>query len=333
MVVIDIKDTFEFNKNWKNEDREKVNKYFKQLVKSFSTSQEFRLTKVKGSGDSNDYRAGLLTYMTASGYDVHTFIVFSSSPIQSRPKLVYGDKNTKNTPVSVFYLFNYTDYDDLTYRIHTFIPELKEHNFHNGKKASYYEITATGLNENMYSQRYVQTAVVKELTYPFKKGVMTKPNEDRMVKGFVTSIAQELESELTELKLVELVKSNDSEACYIHIKRLVLPYARMKISIRNHPLNTQSQMVFYLYNYDSFEDLKAHLFKTLKEFDWDNYAFSAYNYYDVSKEGLTYKRVGDDLSNYSKKQLEQVESTRKDRMYKKQKLPLIRHPKDIKRRR
>ena len=227
------------------------------------------------------------------------------------------------TPYVVSYYFNFEDYVTLSQRITNVMDKLFNLPL---KSFGYYEIKAEALSFISFKEPYHYTRYGKEGDkYSFKKGMITTRCDAENVQEFTMQLAEKLDK-VQDLKVLEYIASNESEACYIVVQHFVIPMKKMKISIRNHPINTQSQMVFYLYNYESYDELEERLIRVIEEFDWDNYVFNSYKYFDVEKEDIHYKRVGDDLVVYSEEQRAYVEGTRKERFQSKHYKPLIVHP-------
>ncbi len=314
--------TYDFDTELTSYQSYDLNLYLMNLERAFSkqTDTRFRLIDI-----NRKLKGGYLSYIKDDGEFSGLFILFSNEVIKEKLKINFEEFSSSNVPVFVCYLYNYTSFEQITKRL-TSISKNYFKRFDADKKG-YYDVLLDKVAYQPYLGEYVYTSPFGDLSsYPFYKGMMTDKSDAELVRAFVNRLVSDLETEVPELKLLECIHSNESEACYIHILHFVVPQKKMKISIRNHPLNTQSQMVFYLYNYASYEELKARFLETIREFDWESYQYNAYKYYDVTQNELIYKRVGDDLEVYSDEQLAYVESMRIERMMNKEFKPLITHP-------
>lgn len=230
---------------------------------------------------------------------------------------------TQDYPTAVVYLFNYQDYSVLLNRMIAFVDNTFGLPI---KDNGYFDVKEEKVSFVSFDETYHYSIYGKEDDcYTFEKGMITNREDAENVQDFTRQLADKLDK-VQDLKVLEYIASNESEACYIVVQHFVIPVKKMKISIRNHPINTQSQMVFYLYNYENYDELEDRIISTITDFDWDNYVFNSYKYFDVTKDDILYKRVGDDLEVYSEEQRAYVEDTRKERFNSKMFKPLIVHP-------
>lgn len=314
--------TYDFDTELTSYQNYDLNLYLLNLERELSkqTDTRFRLIDI-----NSQLKGGYLSYIKEDGEFSGLFILFTNQVQHKQLKINFEEFSSNKVPVFICYLFNYTSFEQLSKRL-TSISKNYFKRF-DADKRGYYDVLLDKVAYQPYGDTYnYENQLESPNSYPFYKGMITDKADAELVRGFVNRLVSDLDSEIPDLKLLECIHSNESEACYIHILHFVIPQKKMKISIRNHPLNTQSQMVFYLYNFKTYAELKARFLEVMREFDWDNYQYNAYKYYDVTNDDIIYKRVGDDLEVYSDEQLAYVESMRMERMMNKEFKPLIIHP-------
>lgn len=319
--MLKLKYMFNYNETYSPSQRADLNLFYDDLFRYVGR-------KLKGIWLEEIYENTFqLMYVVNTDEDRYerksVYIQIANEPLKKNPKISTEGLNVsyKDVPLFVAYLYNFTSFqqlkNSLIYLMHTNLEAYE------ASTNEYYELTCRGIDTVEYGVPYEFNPYLNG--YDFELGKMASREETEDVRVFTNRIAQKIEL-IDGLQVKEVIHSQESEACYLHISHYLVPYRKMKISIRNHPLNTQSQMVFYLYNYTSYEQLEERLLETLRDFDWDAYNYSAYNYYDVTMENVEFKKVGEDLTLYTPEQLAYVESMRKERSQRRNSRGMIVHP-------
>lgn len=211
----------------------------------------------------------------------------------------YNLNNSKET-VGVFYLFNYFNLEQLEKSITSFIKEiiLKDSLESIKGKDGYYNIKYSKHTLIRAYDLYIPNSSDKFQYYYFKEMATRK-----QVIRFNESLHRVISKlKNLDIEIIRSVQSDESEAYYLHIKHKKTN-KQMKITVRNHPVNTKCQLCFYLSNYTSLEELENTIYFFLKEFDWSKYVFNINNYMDVLPKSVINKEFGDDLALYTKKQV------------------------------
>lgn len=222
----------------------------------------------------------------------------------------YGIPISKET-ICVFYLFNYYSFDQLGLSIQSFFEEiiLKGKLKYNAGSKGYYDVK--------YSKHYFigreEKYKIKENEhlqyYHFKESLADRKTIIEF-NECMKSVVKELE-EITGVVVEKAVQSEDSESFYISLQYRKKKIKRnLKLSVRSHPMHTKAQMCFYGGNYESLEELKNKVIKTIREFNWYNYKFTLDTYFDVLPNEIITKKCGHDICLYTEEQIAFIEKTK-----------------------
>lgn len=223
----------------------------------------------------------------------------------------------------VFYIFNYYNAEHLLQALQSLIElEIIQGGY---SKKGYFDVYYNRNEFIHYESNYVYNKCEKEKYKVFDTGLADR-NSTSTVKQTLYNLKHRI-NKLPYLRVMQVIQSTESEAGYIAIQHMAVPITKLKISIRNHPINTQSQLVCYIKNFESMIALENRLVSVLETYDWDNHRTRAYKYYDVTPTSLVFKTVGDDLENYTDVQRAYVERIRRYNA-KRKGVPLIMHPSD-----
>lgn len=227
----------------------------------------------------------------------------------------YGIPFTEET-VCVFYLFNYYSYEQLAYSILSFFKEIILKN--NLKKVAgirgYYDIKFSKHEFIPSEKDYVIRENENKQYYHFKDTLACRKTVMEF-KNAMDKIVNDLER-LNGILVEKAVQSENSESFYLAIVYRNKKIKRnLKISVRSHPIHTKSQMCFYLRNFEDLDALRECLVRTVKEFNWYNYKFDLDTYFDVYPDKIITKESGEDLSEYTKEQLEFINGSKGNHTY------------------
>lgn len=218
--------------------------------------------------------------------------------------------DTKET-VCVFYMFNYYNSEQLEKSIISFINEiiLKDKLDYIQGREGYFDVK---YSKHFLISAYEEYQVIEGDKYQY---LHFPDMATREVVTLFNESMNRLVSKLNNLKNIEVkqaIQSDESEAFYLVI--LYKSNKQLKLSIRNHPINTKCQMCCYYNKYNDFLELEDRIVNVFRNFNWNNYRFSTDSYLEILPEDLIKKPIGFDLGEYT---LEQMEFMNKNRIAKK----------------
>lgn len=222
----------------------------------------------------------------------------------------YGIPFTKET-VCIFYLFNYFDLEQLEKSIYTFLKEIILKDVLKPLRGidGYYDVRYSKHDVIKANTPYTQHDFENLQYFYFKDSLACRKtimDYNKCMRDIVSDL-ERIQGVLVE----KAIQSDASESFYIALTYRNKKVRRnLKISVRNHPIHTKAQLCFYGKNYETLEDLRRVLVKTVKEFNWYNYKFDINNYLDVFPDKVLHKKTGEDMKYYTKEQLAFIENTK-----------------------